>query len=287
MKKFLLLSAMFVFAAACSRESAPADAATEAGSENSAPSATAELIAMDCGRITMMDLSLFASDGEYDGRENMAADMCFFVRHADGDLMWDAGLPDALNANEDGVTNGPFHLSVPVTVASQLDAAGVAPADIEYFSISHSHFDHVGNAAMFAGSTFLIDKDERAFMFRSGAREDAESFALIAPLEDAETTEFDGDHDVFGDGSVVILDMPGHTPGHKSLLVKTVSETYLLTGDLYHLEEAREKRTIPQFNSDAEQTLASMDRFEALAEEHGARVIIQHSLDDMKALMGE
>ena len=285
MKKSLLLFSMFVFAAACSRESAPAE--DGADSANVAVSAAAELIGMDCGRITMMDLSLFASSGEYDGRQNDAADMCFLVRHSDGNFMWDAGLPDALNANPEGVVNGPFHLSVPKTLASQLEAAGVAPADIEFFSISHSHFDHVGNAAMFAGSTFLVDKDERTFMFRNDARANDETFALIAPLEEAETIEFNGDYDVFGDGSVVILDMPGHTPGHKSLLVKTENETYLLTGDLYHLEEARQKRTIPQFNTDADQTLTSMDRFEALVEEHDARVILQHSLNDMKALMGQ
>ena len=120
------------------------------------------------------------------------------------------------------------------TLASQLEAVGIAPSDIEYFSISHSHFDHVGNAGLFAeNSTFLIDSDERVYMFRDEARED-ELFALVAPLETANTIEFEGDYDVFGDGSVVIIATPGHTPGHTSLLVNlSGDESILLSGDLY------------------------------------------------------
>lgn len=257
---------------------------TETARAEQTDGAGVKLYALDCGRIDMLDLSLFTLGDEYDGRQNSAADMCFLVRHPDGDLMWDAGLPDAMHAEEDGITNGPFHVSVPQTLESQLAALGLTPADIEYFTISHSHFDHVGNAPMFAGSTFLIDKDERAWMFRDEARAE-ETFGFVAPLESAKTREFDGDLDVFGDGSVVLLDLPGHTPGHKSLKVTLDNEgVVMLTGDLYHLIESRERRLMPKFNVDPELTYASMDRFEAIARETGARVIIQHSLEQREAL---
>lgn len=275
--KRLLIVAAAMLAVGCDR-----------GQEESPPTPDlpdVSLYAFDCGRIEMLDLSVFSREGKFDGRSNSAGDMCFLVRHPDGDLMWDAGLPDGLNAQEDGVTNGPFHLSVPLTLGSQLEAVGVTPAEIEYFSISHSHFDHVGNAALFSGSTFLVDGDERAFMFRDEARADSAGFASVAPLETATTQEFDGDHDVFGDGSVVILATPGHTPGHTSLLVNLVDAgPVLLTGDLYHLADARTERTVPVFNTSPEETLRSMDRFESLASETGARVIMQHSLEDMNAL---
>ena len=263
------------------------DAGSSSGAEEGMAASGAEvrLYAFDCGRIEMLDLSIFASNGEYDGRQNSAADMCFLVRHPDGDLMWDSGLPSALAEMEDGLTNGPFRVSVPVTLAEQMQTIGLTPADIEYFSVSHSHFDHVGNAPMFAGSVFLVDQDERAHMFRAEARADAESFAAVAPLEAAETVAFDGDYDVFGDGSVMIIALPGHTPGHTGLLVNLQNEgPVLLSGDLYHLREARDIRSVPQFNTDAEETLASMDRFEALAAETGARVIIQHSLEHYEEL---
>ncbi len=93
-----------------------------------------------------------------------------------------------------------------------------------------------------------------------------------------------GDKDVFGDGSVVMLALPGHTPGHHSLLVKLASGSVLLSGDLYHAAEAREKRGVPAFNTSREQTLKSMDRFEAKAKELKAKVIIQHEPADISKL---
>ena len=57
-------------------------------------------------------------------------------------------------------------MSVPTTMASQLEKLDLDPSDIEYFSVSHSHFDHLGNANLLADATFLVDKDERARMFR-------------------------------------------------------------------------------------------------------------------------
>ncbi|WDI31480.1 N-acyl homoserine lactonase family protein [Hyphococcus flavus] len=278
MKKLGLISFMAV--AACSGGETENESAA-------ASSAAADIKAyvLDCGRIEMNDLSFFALEDEYAGRTNSASDMCVLVRHPDGDLMWDAGLPMALNEMEDGLTNGPFHLSVPTTISEQFDAIGVSVDDIDYFSVSHSHFDHIGNGNMFAGATFLVDSDERAHMFREEARADAQSFANYNELENAETVEFDGDHDVFGDGSVVILAMPGHTPGHTSLLVNLANEgPVMFTGDLYHLNESRERRLMPKFNVDVEQTYASMDRFEQLAEEKNARVVVQHSLSDFEAL---
>ncbi|GJL95122.1 MAG: MBL fold metallo-hydrolase [Hyphococcus sp.] len=293
MKNYLiaaLCSSVFAISA-CSSEKGEGEETTAPVSSNEEVSAGAPaaekltMYAFDCGRIDMLDLSIFSSDGEYaEGAEHSAADMCFLIRHPKGDLMWDSGLPDSIHEDADGVTNGPFHISVPVTLTSQLEAIGLKPSDIELFSISHSHFDHVGNAVMFAGSTFLVDKDERDHMFSDDARA-AETFGLVAPLENAQTIEFDGDYDVFGDGSVIIKAMPGHTPGHTSLLVNLPeSGPVLLSGDMYHLLRAREERIVPTFNTDKEQTLESMDAFEALAIETGAEVIIQHSMEHLEAM---
>ncbi len=136
MKKIILIAA-FGFAAvglaACSpgekaqESTAPAEGSTEASEE------ALRLYTFDCGRIDMLNLGLFSSNGEYAGRQNKAADMCFLIRHPKGDLMWDAGLPDALNEQADGLTNGPFHVAVPTTLASQLASIDVAPAVFEYF----------------------------------------------------------------------------------------------------------------------------------------------------------
>lgn len=256
-------------------------------SEDKADTGHVKLYVFDCGRIDSVNLGMFSSDGSYEGRAHSMADMCFLVRHPEGDLMWDSGLPDSLNETEGGVFVEAYSLNiaVPNTLESQLEATGVSPDEIEYYTLSHSHFDHLGNTALFAGSTFLVDKNERAYMFRDEARADEQAFPLYAMLENAETVEFEGDHDVFGDGSVMIIATPGHTPGHKSLLVRLENTgVVMITGDLYHLIESREKRIAPAFNHDIPQTLASMDHFEAIADENNATVIVEHALEHYEKL---
>jgi glyoxylase-like metal-dependent hydrolase (beta-lactamase superfamily II) len=272
----LIISLLFT---ACSQQAA-APSQPEASTEVSV-----KLYALECGRIDMLDLSLFDRGGAYDGRTNKAVSSCYLIRHPKGDLLWDSGLPDALADLDGGITNGPFHIEVPHTLASQIQGLGLELGDIEYFSLSHSHFDHAGNAGQYAASTFLVHEDEYNHMFREEAKADAQQFPAYSALEQAETIKFTGTHDVFGDGRVQIISTPGHTPGHTVLKLELAKAgTVLLTGDLYHLHEAREKRTIPVFNTDADQTLASMDKFEAIAKETHARVIIQHSAQDFEAL---
>jgi len=245
-----------------------------------------QLYAMDCGRIHVSDADSFADDGSFAGQARDLVDPCYLIRHPKGDLIWDTGLPSAIHDRANGVDAGPYHITVPTLLADQLAQLHLTPADIEYFSLSHSHFDHVGNAALFTRATWIVDRDERAWMFRDAARKD-EEFAVVAPLEHFQTAELAGenDYDVFGDGSVVIIQAPGHTPGHCVLLVRLAKAgPVLLTGDLWHLAGSRERRTVPRFNTDRVQTLASMDKVEALAASTGARVIRQHVPEDFAAL---
>ncbi len=254
--------------------------------EAPAPAPQISLYALDCGRFSMTDASVFADDGSYDGLAVEAVDPCYLIRHPEGDFLWDAGLPDSLSEADGGYTAGPFMLRVPVRFVDQLAQLQMTPADIELFSISHSHFDHVGNAALLTDATWIVDSDERAWMFREEARGD-ENFALVAPLESfqARLIEGDADYDVFGDGSVTIIQAPGHTPGHTLLLVRLPNAgPVLLTGDMFHLSQSRERRTVPTFNTDRAQTLASMDKVERIASETGARVVRQHVTEDFTAL---
>lgn len=283
MKPFFTIS-LLALAAACSPGDNPAD--KQAPAENAAAAEKVRLYTFDCGHIRMNDLSLFTQGHEYDGRTNYSSVMCFVIRHPKGDLMWDAGLPAAiLDAGEAGVTAGPFTLDMTMTIEQQLNEIGMSVDDIDYFTQSHAHFDHVGDANRFAGAKWLVDKDERAVMFSDEARADEQGFPVYSALETAETIEFDGDYDVFGDGVVTILATPGHTPGHTSLLLQLAnSGPVMLTGDLWHLQESREKRLVPKFNTSVEETLASMDRFEQIAADTGARVIIQHVTADYEGL---
>lgn len=272
MRKAVLCAATALFAAACAPAAPPAPAV--------------QLYAMECGRISVSDADAFADDGSFAGVARDLVDPCFLIRHPDGDLIWDTGIPDAVAAQPDGLTSPPFHVTMPVRLADQLAQLSIAPADIEFLSFSHSHFDHTGNAALFASATWIVDPDERAWMFRDEARA-GEDFAAYAPLEQSQTRliEGDADFDVFGDGAVTIIQAPGHTPGHAVLRVNLANAgPVLLTGDMWHLAESRERRTVPRFNTDRAQTLASMDKIEALAARTHARIIRQHVAEDIAAL---
>jgi glyoxylase-like metal-dependent hydrolase (beta-lactamase superfamily II) len=177
-------------------------------------------------------------------------------------------------------TNDVFTLTLERSLADQLADIDLSTDDIELISISHSHFDHSGQAALFSNSQWLVNQNELDHMFAS-----PESSAQNAAFADLSKIIISGDHDIFGDGSVTILDLPGHTPGHTALQVNLAQAgPILLTGDLYHRTLSREQKHVPRFNTDEPATRLSMDRFEALATASGARVIIQHEPKDVATL---
>jgi len=251
-----------------------------------------ELHVLDCGTIEVGDLGIFAHSGAYDGQRDTFTDSCWLVRHPDGDLVWDLGLPGML-AGAPPQENGVFTVSLERTLTDQLHARGIDPAGIEYMAVSHSHFDHIGQVNQVRDATWLVHKDEYELMFPPATSQaEGDTATQFAAFEGLERQVFEGEHDVFGDGSVIIFETPGHTPGHTSLQVN-LDETgpVLLTGDLWHRSESRSGRHVPVFNADVEgaedpgaTTRASMDAFEARAQRLGATVIIQHEADQVDPL---
>lgn len=293
MKRLSLLSVCLAMAA-CSSSDAPAPSDSEKAISPAAvapappPAPAVKLYAINCGDMEFGDVDLFADDGSMKGVARTFIDPCYLIRHPKGDLIWDTGVPEAIADMPDGLRpeGFPVHVVVKKKLSAQLAELGLTPADIEYVSFSHMHFDHVGNGNLFAASTWIVDADERAAMFTEAARK-GQDFAAYSALENAKTTVIEGGstHDVFGDGTAVIIQAPGHTPGHAVLLVKLARNgPMLLTGDLWHLAESREKRLVPSFNVNRDQTLASMDLVEALARDAGARVVRQHVPEDFAAL---
>ncbi len=251
----------------------------------SQPESQLTLYAMDCGAIDFDDMTSFSSDGRFDRQRYSLVVPCFLVRHPDGDLMWDTGLNRELYGQPGGLRFQGIHSRLTASLTDQLDMLDLEPADIDYVSVSHSHPDHIGNADLFDHATFIVSADEYAYMFSDAARAATAYFEPYAHLEGDQTVQYVDEHDVFGDGSVLMMTFPGHTPGSAILKVRLENAgTVLLTGDLITHTAGRQAKAIPTFNTDADQTRASLERFEALAASEEARVIIQHEPADFQAL---
>lgn len=256
--------------------------ASPAAAQNA--SADLRLYTLDCGTLTLDDMGLFSDTGEHAGEAGVMAVPCFLVQHGDEWLLWDTGLGDRLAAVPGGVHQLGGQWTVTRTLASQLQALGLSPADVDYVALSHTHADHSGNVDLFPDATWLVDPVELSAARARPAPLGVDP-ELLTTLDGAIVRPVEGDLDVFGDGSVLILKTPGHTQGHKSLLIRLrKSGPVLLSGDLFHTRENRAWRRVPGPNVDRADTLASFDRFEGVAAHESARVIIQHSVEDVAAL---
>jgi glyoxylase-like metal-dependent hydrolase (beta-lactamase superfamily II) len=287
----LLATTAFALAPACAPKPAPADVPAEPAVEvvaETAPPLTVNVL--DCGTLEVTDLDAFSSAGDYAGQTDTLTDTCYLINHPNGRLLWDLGLPGMLVGAGVQTIGGIFHVSMEKTITQQLAELGLTPDDVDYLSLSHDHFDHIGQADQVQGATWIVQEDEYNDMFPPEGSEhevDPQLAAMWTQFKPMEALKIKGDYDVFGDGSVKILEMPGHTPGHSVLLLNMPeSGPVLLAGDLYHRKESRALRRVPRFNWSEPETLASMDKFEALADELGAKVIIQHEPDDIAPLGG-
>jgi N-acyl homoserine lactone hydrolase len=244
----------------------------------SASAQTADrLYVLDCGIGHATDQSRW-SPGVNVGVPLDVSDNCYLIHHGQDYLLWDTGIPDAVAAMPDGLPgqNGAPAWRRTKTLAAQLETLGVKPADIKYLAISHTHPDHIGNVEMFPNAMLLVQKAEYDWPLPSGSPR----FKPEHPV-----TKLEGDRDVFGDGSVMILSTPGHTPGHQSLLVKLPKTgAVLLSGDATHFKDNWDNRRVPAGNTDKEQTLASMQRIADVLAQNHAQLWINHDLVQTREL---
>ncbi len=243
--------------------------ATTLGALPASAAGVDKLYVLDCGHISAPDQSRW-SPGVNVGVPIELSDNCYLIHNTQGWFLWDTGLSDALAANPDGAKdpNSGLLAKRTKTLSGQLDQLGVKPADIRAIGISHTHPDHIGNVEEFPLVMLYVQKAEYDWPNANGTPR----FKPEHPV-----TKLEGDHDVFGDGSVVIISTPGHTPGHQSLLVRLPKTgAVVLSGDAAHFKANWDNRRVPGFNSSKEQSLTSMQRIaDILAKEH-AQLWINH-----------
>ncbi|SDB60505.1 Metallo-beta-lactamase superfamily protein [Flavobacteriaceae bacterium MAR_2010_188] len=244
-----------------------------------------KLYTLDGGTVQVNKLEVFSQGDRYKGESREFADPIYVIEHPKGRILWDAGLAEGLVGQEPFTTpDGAFTVSRKDSIESQLQTLNLTPADFDYLILSHTHFDHSGSAAKFKDATWIVQEKEYDFVTsEENQKNDPDTFNAIKGL--TKIQKINGDYDVYGDGKVVIKFTPGHTAGHQSLFLDLDEEgPIILSGDLYHFEENRTDRVVPSFNYSVDETLNSMNAFEAFANEKNAKVYIQHSTKDFNAM---
>ncbi len=251
-----------------------------AASASAQSTAELSLTRFDCGKTsTLNDVSRFSDVMAFKGLNIQLTYSCYLVKHGNDYLVWDTGNPAATGASPPA--NAPKS-----SLVEQLAQLHLKPEQITFVGISHYHGDHVGQVASFPQATLLIGKGDWEVLNQPAPGPGVNSANFAHWISGGGKVEpVPGDKDVFGDGSVIMLATPGHTPGHHSLLVKLKDKgNVLITGDLAHFRENYASNGVPTFNTSRAETLASLDRFKQLATNLQATVIIQHDARDIDKL---
>ena len=202
------------------------------------PPASFTLSVMHTGR--MHSRAALAYRGGSFGDERVFGMAAVVLQHPKGTLLVDAGFGRNVDAH---VLTTPFLMRAlskydkEPSAAEQLHAAGLSPRDLMGVILTHAHWDHVSGVEDLAGTPVWVTQAERDFI-----RGCSEPVALacsfgelpyhVYGVPDRPFLGFGASNDVFGDGSVVLVPMPGHTPGSVAVFVTLASgKRYAFIGD--------------------------------------------------------
>ena len=200
---------------------------------------------------------------------------CYLIKHGSDYMVWDTGFAPGTNAN-----------APKVGIVDRLKEVNVTPDQVKFVGISHFHADHTGQLAPFTNATLFIGKGDWDQITAPTPMQGANVAGFKSWIDEKRKVEpLTADKDVFGDGSVIVLRTPGHTPGHTALLVRLKDMgPVLLSGDAVHFHENYEGNGVPSFNFDRAQTIASIERMKQIVGNVKATVIIQHDMRDIGKL---
>lgn len=192
----------------------------------------------------------------------------YVIDHPDGVALFDCGLHAELTSEDDPYRQRLRRQGMDSTVtADELpDAAlkrlDIDPARVRYVALSHLHFDHAGGLHALPNATVVVQTRE----WEAGA-DDATAQRYFLPKRFFDLGHpvklVDGEHDLFGDGSVTLHPSFGHTPGHQSMRVKSAMGDHILVGDACYHCEVVETRAFPEYSDHAAMN-ASLDSLLAM-----------------------
>ena len=236
---------------------------------------------INCGENHVKDVSRW-TPGVNAGQPHVFSNHCYLVKHARGWMLWDTGNADRIAAMPSGLSaaGGAITAYMKKPLAESLKEIGVTPSDVKHFAMSHAHGDHSGNANLFTAATLYVQRAEYAAMFGPEPQKFGFITANFEKLRANPAMILDGEHDVFGDGTVVIKAAPGHTPGHQVLVVRLPKTgPVMLSGDMVHLQYSWTYRVVPSFNFDIPRSMATIDAMKAYAQKTNTQLWINHDME--------
>jgi len=250
-----------------------------------ASAAVKSITVFECGQAVTTDKSIFSPGIDQGVTSNIAIN-CYLITHDKGMMIWDTGLADGLINKPEGIAlaGGKLTIFVKKTLASQMKELGIKPDDVKYMAFSHMHPDITGNSSAFSAATWYVQKPEFDAAFGKEPKKYRFNPQTYSGLKNNKTVKLNGRRDVFGDGSVVIIPAPGHTPGSQVLYVELPSGPVILAGDLWPFQSNRVNKAVPANNFDIEATRKSRAKIEALAKKTGAKIWVMHDPDQNAAI---
>jgi N-acyl homoserine lactone hydrolase len=246
--------------------------ALSASAQPAAPEVT--LTRLECGN-GFNDQRRFSDTFAYSNPKVPFTFSCYVIKHGDDYMVWDTGYAPGSNPSAPTVSLG-----------EQLARMKVRPDQVKYVGISHFHADHTGQLNTVPNATLLIGDREWTALTAATPMQGANVAGFTHWISGGGKVEPQpGDKDIFGDGTVMILRTPGHTPGHQSLLVRLKEKgAVILLGDAAHFHENYDNDGVPSFNYDRADTVASIERIKQIQKNLNATVIIQHDPRDIDKL---
>lgn len=214
----------------------------------------------------------------------------FLVRHPHGDVVVDGGNPLAVAHDPHahwGALADRFEvrMSEEQHCAAQLRSLGVGPGSVRYIVQTHLHIDHTGALGHFPSATVVVHTREL-----QAARAAVSTIASGYVREDHDRAEVrwqlaEGELDLFGDGTIRLIETPGHSAGHMSLLLR-LDETgpVLLTADAADNRAQWEGRERPRALFSREDASRSLELLRRLAHETDALIVLGHDPNDWSRL---